>query len=140
MTSGARMLLQYCEVGVTMSWEEAHLGARASRPHNSSRSLGHLLDPGRPARTPRLCFGRAHVVPPRQGGRLRHRRETERQAKGEDAGGTPALPGGGLLPSSVPLKGGVLGCQAAALLMRQSRHAWWPFVVLRVTSWITLLF
>ncbi len=30
----------------------------------------------------------------RQGGRLQHRRETERQPKGEHAGGTPALPGG----------------------------------------------
>ena len=29
----------------------------------------------------------------RQGGRLQHRRETERQPKGEHAGGTPALPG-----------------------------------------------
>ena len=31
----------------------------------------------------------------RQGGRLQHRRETERQPKGQHAGGTPALPGGG---------------------------------------------
>ena len=30
----------------------------------------------------------------RQGGRLQHRRETERQPKGQHAGGTPALPGG----------------------------------------------
>ena len=30
----------------------------------------------------------------RQGDRLPHRGETERQPKGEDAGGTPALPGG----------------------------------------------
>ena len=30
----------------------------------------------------------------RQGGRLHHRRETERQPKGQHAGGTPALPGG----------------------------------------------
>ena len=32
----------------------------------------------------------------RQGGRLQHRRETERQPKGQHAGGTPALPGGGV--------------------------------------------
>ena len=38
-------------------------GARASRPHNTWHSLGHLLDPGRPARAPCLCFGRAHAVP-----------------------------------------------------------------------------
>ena len=30
----------------------------------------------------------------RAGGRLQHRRETERQPKGQHAGGTPALPGG----------------------------------------------
>ena len=33
----------------------------------------------------------------RQGGRLQHRRETERQPKGQHAGGTPALPGNALL-------------------------------------------
>ncbi len=32
MTSGARVLLQYCDVGVMASWEKAHPGARASRP------------------------------------------------------------------------------------------------------------
>ncbi len=32
MTSGARVLLQYCDVGVTVSGENAHPGARASRP------------------------------------------------------------------------------------------------------------
>ena len=62
-TSGPGMLLQYCSLGVTMSWEEAHPGARASRPHKSSRSLAHLLDPDRPATDPWFCFGRAHAVP-----------------------------------------------------------------------------
>ena len=32
MTSGARVLLHYCDVGVTASGENAHPGARASRP------------------------------------------------------------------------------------------------------------
>ena len=40
----------------------------------------------------------------RHGGRVRHRRETEQQPKGEDAGGTPALPGGPL-SSRLPFKG-----------------------------------
>ena len=49
-------------VGVTMSWEEAHPGARASRPHKSSRSFSHLLHRNQPAAAPCLCFGRAHAV------------------------------------------------------------------------------
>ena len=57
------MLRHFCPVGVTLSWEEAHPGARASRPHKSSRSFGHLLHRNQPAAAPCLCFGRAHAVP-----------------------------------------------------------------------------
>ena len=63
MTSGSRMLLQYCDVGVTASWEKGPPGARASRPHKSWYSLTHLLDPDRTATAPWLCFGRAQAVP-----------------------------------------------------------------------------
>ena len=38
MTSGARVLLQYCDVGVAASGENAHPGARASRPHNTGKA------------------------------------------------------------------------------------------------------
>ena len=62
-TTGAKMLLHFCPVGVTMSWEEAPPGARASRPHKSSRSFSHLLHRNQPAAAPCLCFGRAHAVP-----------------------------------------------------------------------------
>ena len=62
-TTGAKMLLHFCPVGVTLSWEEAHPGARASRPHKSSRSFGHLLHRNQPAAAPCLCFGRAPAVP-----------------------------------------------------------------------------
>ena len=62
-TTGAKMLRHFCPVGVTLSWEEAHPGARASRPHKSSRSFGHLLHRNQPAAAPCLCFGRAHAVP-----------------------------------------------------------------------------
>ena len=62
-TTGAKMLLHFCPVGVTLSWEEAHPGARASRPHKSSRSFSHLLHRNQPAAAPCLCFGRAHAVP-----------------------------------------------------------------------------
>ena len=61
--AGAKMLLHFCPVGVTLSWEEAHPGARASRPHKSSRSFSHLLHRNQPAAAPCLCFGRAHAVP-----------------------------------------------------------------------------
>ena len=46
----------------------------------------------------------------RQGGRLQHRRETQRQPKRQDAGGTPALPG-----DAVP--GGAVGgvCRPTSL-------------------------
>ena len=57
------MLLHFCPVGVTMSSEEVPPGARASRPHKSSRSFGHLLHRNQPAAAPCLCFGRAHAVP-----------------------------------------------------------------------------
>ena len=57
------MLLHFCPVGVTLSWEKAHPGARASRPHKSSRSFSHLLHRNQPAVAPCLCFGRAHAVP-----------------------------------------------------------------------------
>ena len=62
-TTGAKMLLHFCPVGVTLSWEEAHPGARASRPHKSSRSFSHLLHRNQPAAAPCLGFGRAHAVP-----------------------------------------------------------------------------
>ena len=62
MTSGARVLLQYCDVGVTTSWEKAPPGARASRPHKSWHSLAHLLAPDRTATAPGICFGRAHAI------------------------------------------------------------------------------
>ena len=57
------MLRHFCLVGVTLSWEEVHPGARASRPHKSSRSFSHLLHRNQPAAAPCLCFGRAHAVP-----------------------------------------------------------------------------
>ena len=61
-TTDAKMLLHFCPVGVTLSWEEAPPGARASRPHKSSRSFSHLLHRNQPAAALCLCFGRAHAV------------------------------------------------------------------------------
>ena len=93
--------------------KKTHPGARASPPHNTWHSLGHLLDPGRPARAPCLCFRRAHAVPagraagcpiarkpsgnPRdsmRAGRPRSRGcRLTRSPPPDSSGGTPALPG-----------------------------------------------
>ena len=63
MTSGAQRLLQFCPLGVTTSWDEGPPGARASRPHQASRSLAHLLQLDQREAAPWLCFGRADAVP-----------------------------------------------------------------------------
>ena len=41
-TSGTKIRLQFCALGVTMSWDDGFLGARASCPHQAWHSLGHL--------------------------------------------------------------------------------------------------
>ena len=94
---------------------------------------------GRPART---TLAQPHPSPPpgstgngptiplqpspdgsgRQGGRVPHRRETERPPNPEDAGETPALPEGRLLPSFL------LREEALPLPMRQCRPASCAFV------------
>ena len=66
---------------------------RSPRPGSTGKDARALLRPG-------PCGSR------RQGGRLAHRGETERQAKGEDAGGTPALPGGPAPITLAPQGGG----------------------------------
>ena len=62
-TSGTKMLLQSCALGVTMSWDEGLLGARASRPHQAWHSLGQLPHLDQPATAPWLSFGLADGVP-----------------------------------------------------------------------------
>ena len=62
-TSGTKMLLQSCALGVTMSWDEGLLGARASRPHQAWHSLGQLPHLDQPATAPWLSFGLAAAVP-----------------------------------------------------------------------------
>ena len=61
---GAKMLLQYCTLGVTRSWDDGFLGARASRPHQAwhqpSAISAHL---DQPATAPWLSFGLADAVP-----------------------------------------------------------------------------
>ena len=57
------MLLQLCALGVTMSWDDGFLGARASRPHQAWHSLGHLHHLDQPGTAPWLSFGLADAVP-----------------------------------------------------------------------------
>ena len=74
-TSGTEMLLQFCALGVTMSWDNGFLGARASRPHNDGflgarasrphqawHRLGHLPHLDQPGTEPWLSFGLADGV------------------------------------------------------------------------------
>ena len=57
------MLLHIGAPGVTMSWDDGFLGARASRPHQAWHSLGHLPHLDQPGTAPWLSFGLAHAVP-----------------------------------------------------------------------------
>ena len=57
------MLLQFCALGLTMSWDEGLLGARASRPHQAWHSLGHFPHLDQPGTAPCLSFGLADAVP-----------------------------------------------------------------------------
>ena len=56
-TSGAKMLLRFCPVGKTISWDDGHPGARASRPHKAWHSFGHLPRLHPLATAPCLSFG-----------------------------------------------------------------------------------
>ncbi len=56
------MLLQFRALGVTMSWDDGFLGARASRPHQPWHSLGHLPHLDQTATAPWLSFGLAAAV------------------------------------------------------------------------------
>ena len=49
-------------LGVTMSWDDGFLGARASRPHQAWHSLGHLPHLDQPGTAPWLSFGLADGV------------------------------------------------------------------------------
>ena len=89
--NASALLSRWCD---PVPSEEAHPGARASRPHKSSRSFSHLLHRNQPAAAPCLCFGRAHAVPAGRAVGCNIAGKTERQPKGQHAGGTPALPGG----------------------------------------------
>ena len=62
-TSGTKMVLQFCDLGVTVSWDDGSPGARASRPHKAWHSLGRLPHLDQAATAPWLSFGLADAVP-----------------------------------------------------------------------------
>ena len=61
-TSGTKMRLQFCALGVTMSWDGGFLGARASRPHKACHSLAHLPHLQQPGTAPGLSLCLADEV------------------------------------------------------------------------------
>ena len=73
----------------------------------------------------------------REGGRVPHRRGTERHATGLGWGRDARAPGWASSPHSCCSRGRAPPCRAAVLPMRKSRHAWWPLVVLRGPSWMS---
>ena len=62
-TSGTKMVLQFCDLGVTVSWDDGSPGARVSRPHKAWHSLGRLPHSDQAATVPWLSFGLADAVP-----------------------------------------------------------------------------
>ena len=102
------MLLQFCALGVTMSWDEGFLGARASRPHQAWHSLGHLPHLDRPGTEPWLSFGWAVAVPADRVAACKAARKLSDHHKEQHAGGTPALPGSAVLVVPWGVSGGRL--------------------------------
>ena len=102
-TSSTKMLLHFCALAVTMSWDDGFLGARASRPHQAWHSLAHLPHLDQPAAAPCLCFGRAHAVPAGRAvgcniaGKLSgNRRDSMRAGRPRSRGGRPDGEVGGI--------------------------------------------
>ena len=118
---------RWTSMGATTSWGEAprERGRPARTTLARPRPTPRPGTTGNGARTPlRPGPCRSHG----QGGRVPHSRETERYATAVHAGGTPALPGGASSKRSCSSRGQAPACRAAALPMRQSRHACRPFV------------
>ena len=95
---------RWASFGATTSWDEGPPGSAGVPP-------AHVLAQSRPSPPTRSTGNGARTLlrpspcrSPRQGGRVPHRRETERHLTGVHAGGTPALPGG-ILPSLLLLQG-----------------------------------
>ena len=107
-------------------------GRERGRPARTTLAQPHpSLPPGSTGNGARALLGPGPCRSCRQGGRAPHHGETERPPNAEDAGETPALPEGRLLPSFL-LREKALPPADAAVPSR--------FVVLRVSSSIPLFF
>ena len=128
-------ILRAGDLGVTTSWDEAHLGIAGVPP-------AHILPQLHPSPPPESTgSGALPLLRPgpcgsrRQGGRLQHRRETERQPKGQHAGGTPALPGG-LHPMTSSHQGQKIAeAFWRRLWLKEVHLSSGLFVFIRVHSW-----
>ncbi len=104
MTSDAWVHLQYCDVGVTASWEGAHPGARASRPQPYSCKQPAIQGHSFEQCTKPAFAGFATVAP----SPMRARRPRSRV---------------GVLPFTLAPQESVSGCRAAALPCRSCERA-----------------
>ncbi len=119
MTSGARALLQYCDVGVTASWENAPPGSAGVPP--ATLFVQTACDAGP---LPRTVHQTGHCGDRYNGAK-------------SCAGGTPALPGGPL-SSRLPFTGE--SAQTNGLDGRLKSQFDNPLVSLRRPSGITLFY
>ena len=122
--------------------EKSSLGRRPGSagvpPAQHRQGFTQLLDPGRPATSPGLCFDRAHAVPTGRVAGCRIAGKLSGTQRGCMRAGRPRSRVG-ILPSLLLLKGSTLRLAGShPVPFRQNRHAWWPLVVLRGPSWITL--
>ncbi len=147
-------------LAATTSREE---GRERGRPARTTLARLHAsLPPGSTGNGATIPFQPSPGGSRRLGGRVPHHGETERPPNPEDAGETPALPVGRLLPSFVnipsisvvtppdpPLIDPFIGVHSCPLVVRRfpswislslSCHSSCLFVVLRVTSWLSLFF
>ena len=111
------------------SRDEAHPGARASRPHNTGKASPNSSTRVDRQRRRGSAWAGLMRFPPAG---LPHRGETERHHGGA-CGRDARAPGWAPLPIALAPRGGtrrLAGPQTVS--MRQSRPASWPFVVLRL--------
>ena len=89
-------------------------GRERGRPARTTLAQPHpSLPPGSTGNGPTIPLQPSPGRSCRQGGRVPHHGETERTPKAEDAGGTPALPGGAPPPILLAPRGGTAPADAA---------------------------
>ena len=110
-------------------------GSAGVPPAQHWQNLAHLLEPGRPATAPGLCFGRAHAVPADRVAGCRIAGKLSGNPRERMRAGRPRSRGGPL-SSRLPFKGE--SAQPNWLDGRLKSQFDNPLVALRGPSWITL--